>query len=257
MRIWYQSFVDAQNGADYWRHLKAALMAVADPGTTVDIRGITPHDSYAHSLVEFRCAREVICNAISAEAEGYDAFVIGHFQDAGLYECRSVVDIPVLGLGEASMLQACELGQRIGVVSFNRRYSPWFRHQIRKYGLETRVCSILEMSFEPGQVTDALSSDDLLEKIKAKFEVEMQGAVDAGIDVLVPGGGIPMLAFNRLHAHCVKGAPVLNGLPVVLKRAEMAVRLKQLTGLRISRSGEFVQPPPEILREFVENPKGL
>lgn len=30
-------------------------------------------------------AREVICNAVRAEREGYDAFVIGHFQDAGLY----------------------------------------------------------------------------------------------------------------------------------------------------------------------------
>ena len=52
----------------------------------VDIKGITPHDSYAHALVEMRCAREVICNAVRAEREGYDAFVIGHFQDAGLYE---------------------------------------------------------------------------------------------------------------------------------------------------------------------------
>lgn len=257
MRIWYQSFVDAEHGADYWRHLEAALAAVADPGTEIDIRGITPHDSYAHALVEFRCAREVICNAIRAEAEGYDAFVIGHFQDAGLYECRAAVDIPVLGLGEASLLQACELGQRIGVVSFNRRYDPWFRHQIRKYGLETRVPELLDMRYEPGQVMAALSSDEVLEAIAAKFEDEMRAAVEAGVDVLVPGGGIPMLAFNRLHAHCVAGAPVLNGVPVVLKRAELAVRLKQLTGLRVSRSGEFVQPPPEILKEFIENPKGL
>ena len=257
MRIWYQSFVDAENGADYWRHLEAALMAVADPGTEVDIRGITPHDSYAHSLVEFRCAREVICNAMRAEAEGYDAFVIGHFQDAGLYECRAAVDSPVLGLGEASLLQACELGQRIGVVSFNRRYDPWFRHQIRKYCLESRVPKLLSMRFEPGQVMEALSSDEMLDTIAAKFEDEMRDAVDAGLDVLVPGGGIPMLAFNRLHAHCVEGAPVLNGVPVVLKRAELAVRLKEMTGLRVSRSGEFVQPPPDILQEFIENPKGL
>lgn len=257
MRIWYQSFVDAANGAGYWVHLEAALMAAVDPGTKVDIRGITPHDSYAHSLVEFRCAREVICNAIRAETEGYDAFVIGHFQDAGLYECRSVVDIPVLGLGEASMLHACELGQRIGVVSFNRRYNPWFRHQIRKYGLERRVTEILDMRFEPGQVMTALSSDEALETMAAKFEDETRRAVNAGVDVLVPGGGIPMLAFNRLHAHCVEGAPVLNGIPVVVKRAELAVRLKQLTGLRVSRSGEFVQPPAEIVREFLENPKGL
>jgi Asp/Glu/hydantoin racemase len=89
VRIWYQSFVDYENGKTYWDRLRKHLEAVVDPGTTVDIKGITPHDSYAHALVEMRCAREVICNAVRAEREGYDAFVIGHFQDAGLYEARS------------------------------------------------------------------------------------------------------------------------------------------------------------------------
>lgn len=86
MRIWYQSYVDYENGATYWDALRVHLDRVVDPGTTVDIRGITPHDNYAHPIVEWRCAREVICNAVRAEREGYDAFVIGHFQDAGLYE---------------------------------------------------------------------------------------------------------------------------------------------------------------------------
>ncbi len=77
----------------------------------------------------------MICNAVKAEREGYDAFIIGHFQDAGLYEARSVVDIPVVSLGEASMLYACQLGQRTGIVTINPRYIPWFHHQIGKYGL--------------------------------------------------------------------------------------------------------------------------
>ena len=76
VRIWYQSYVDYENGKTYWDRLSKHLEAVVDPGTTVDIKGITPHDSYAHALVEMRCAREVICNAVRAEREGYDAFVI-------------------------------------------------------------------------------------------------------------------------------------------------------------------------------------
>src|SRR6201991_5081737 len=142
MRIWYQSFVDYEHGKTYWDRLGAHLKSTVDPGTEVDIKGITPHDSYAHPLVEMRCAREVICNAVRAEREGYDAFVIGHFQDAGLYEARSAVDIPVIGLGETAMLHACRLGQRIGLVGFERRYVPWFRQQILKYGLQHRVTGI-------------------------------------------------------------------------------------------------------------------
>jgi allantoin racemase len=151
IRIWYQSYVDEEHGKTYWDRLRRHLADLVDPGTAVDIRGITPHDNYAHPIVEFRCAREVICNAVKAEREGYDAFVVGHFQDAGLYEARSVVDIPVVALGEASMLHACQLGQRSGIVTINPRFIPWFHHQIGKYGLEKRVTGVHAMTFEPGQ----------------------------------------------------------------------------------------------------------
>jgi len=155
IRIWYQSYVDEEHAGPYWGRLEAHLAAIADPGTHVDVKGITPHDSYAHAIVEMRCAREVICNAVRAEREGYDAFIVGHFQDAGLYEARSVVDIPVLALGEASMLHACQLGQRSGIVTINPRYIPWFHHQIVKYGLERRVSGVHAMTFEPGQILKA------------------------------------------------------------------------------------------------------
>src|SRR5215831_14247137 len=160
MRIWYQSYVD--------------------PGTEVDIKGITPYDSYAHPIVEFRCAREMICNAVRAEREGYDAFVIGHFQDAGLYEARSVVSIPVVALGEASMLYSCQLGQRIGIVTINTRYIPWFHHQITKYGLERRVTGVHAMQFEPGQILKAYESEKLADEVARLFAAQAQPLVAGG-----------------------------------------------------------------------------
>ena len=70
IRIWYQSFVDEPHGEMYWDRLRRHLASVVDPGTTVDVKGITPHDTYAHAIVEFRCARDVICNAVKAERAG-------------------------------------------------------------------------------------------------------------------------------------------------------------------------------------------
>ena len=166
IRIWYQSYVDYDNGKTYWDRLRVHLGKIVDESTEVDVKGITPHDSYAHPIVEMRCAREVICNAVRAEREGYDAFVIGHFQDAGLYEARSVVNIPVIALGEASMLYSCQLGQRIGIITINTRYIPWFHHQIRKYGLEHRVTGVHAMQFEPGQILKAYESQALADKVK-------------------------------------------------------------------------------------------
>ncbi len=228
-----------------------------DEGTQVDVKGITPHDSYAHPIVEMRCAREVICNAVRAEREGYDAFVIGHFQDAGLYEARAVVNIPVVALGEASMLYSCQLGQRIGIVTINTRYIPWFRHQIRKYGLQDRVTGVHAMQFEPGQILKAYESQELADKVAELFAEQAKPLVAGGCDVLIPGGGIPMLLFSALHGHAVDGAPVINGIPIAVKMAELAVKLRRISGLGVSRAGDYTLAPPEIIEEFMTHPKGL
>jgi allantoin racemase len=257
IRIWYQSFVDEEHGKTYWERLRSHLAAIVDPGTSVDIRGITPHDNYAHPIVEFRCAREVICNAVKAEREGYDAFVVGHFQDAGLYEARSVVDIPVVALGEASMLYACQLGQRSGVITIHPRYISWFHHQIGKYGLERRVAGVHAMTFEPGQLLQAYESAVLAAEVERLFAEQARPLVAQGCDVLIPGGGIPMLLFAAIKTHAVEGAPVINGIPIVVKMAELAVKLKRLTGLGVSRVSDYFKPPPEIIAEFLANPKGL
>jgi allantoin racemase len=75
--------------------------------------------------------------------------------------------------------------------------------------------------------------------------------------VLIPGGGIPMLLFASLSNHVVDGAPVINGIPIVVKMAELAVKLKRLNGLGVSRVSDFVKPPPAIIEEFMANPRGL
>ncbi|HET9019335.1 MAG TPA: aspartate/glutamate racemase family protein [Acetobacteraceae bacterium] len=257
MRIWYQSFVDYENGRTYWDRLRAHLAAVVDPGTEVEIHGITPFDSYAHPIVEFRCAREVICNAVRAEREGYDAMVLGHFQDSGLAEARSVVDIPVLSLGEASMLHACQLGQRSGIITINPRFIPWHQQQIARYGLERRVTGVHALPFEPGQILRAYDSDDVYQEVKHLFAEQARPLVANGVDVLIPGGGIPMLLFARETSHAIDGAPVLNGIPILVKQAELAVKLRRLNGLGVSRVAEYAKPPPAVIEEFLTHPKGL
>ena len=123
VNIWYQSFVDPDQQAAYCKTLAHALNTLGGSGVNFDIHGIVPPDLELHRLTEFRCARQVIRHAVEAQRQGYDAFAIGHFQDGGLYEARATVDIPVLALGEAAMLFACTLGQKIGLVTIN----PVFR----------------------------------------------------------------------------------------------------------------------------------
>lgn len=257
MRLWYQSYVDYENGAAYWDALRAHLEAIKEPETTIEIKGITPYDSYAHPIVEWRCAREMMVQAVQAEREGYDAVIVGHFQDSGLYEVRAMVDIPVIALGEASMLYACQLGQHIGLVTINPRFIAGHKHQIRKYGLERRITGVHGMSFEPGQILAAIGDPEKLFEVKSLFEKQAMPLVANGVDILIPAGGIPMLLFSEIHDHRVGAAPVINGIPIVVKMAEMAVKLRKLTGLGVSRVSDYVKAPDLVIAEFLAHPKGL
>jgi allantoin racemase len=255
IRLWYQSYVDEENGRNYWTHLRAHLARLVDDGTTVEIHGITPHDSYAHPLMEWRCAREMIANAIRAEREGYDAVVVGHFQDAGLHEARSAVGIPVLGLGETTILNACLLGQRLGIVSLKHGYEPWFRRQIRTYGLEARVTGPHNVDVAPEVLAAAWTDPAAARTLFDGLRAQMRPLVAAGVEVLIPSGGGPMTLLSAMGD--VDGAPVVDGTAITLKTAEMMVKLHRLNGLSTSRSGAFRRPPPAVIEEFLSYPKGL
>jgi allantoin racemase len=99
MRIWYQSFTDPDETRSYHDRLVRYAGGAARSDTRIDVFGMQP-PSRRHRITELRCAIDVVRNAIRAGEEGYDAFILGHFQDSGLWEARSAASIPVLGLGE-------------------------------------------------------------------------------------------------------------------------------------------------------------
>ena len=52
-------------------------------------------------------SRILFDGALQAEAEGYDAFILGSFTDPWLRELRSAVDIPVVPLLKALCSSGC------------------------------------------------------------------------------------------------------------------------------------------------------
>ena len=91
-------------------------------------------------------------------------------------------------------------------------------------------------------------------EIKEMTWVEVRSALQSGFTtVIVPTGGIPMMLFGAERGANVDGAPIVNGVSVVIKAAEMAVRLRQLDGLdasRVAHSG-FALPTAQAREEFL------
>jgi Asp/Glu/hydantoin racemase len=236
MRIWWQSFVDPSQNAPYLERLAGYLDQIAEPGTTVTVHGTTPPDRGFGRLTELRCSVLAVDGALQAQEEGYDAYAMGHFQDPGLYAARSAVAIPVVGIGEASLHWAAQLGRNLGLVSIHEVFEHWHLEQADLYGLHGRVTC----------VGDSAAYARLLERLR----VAAEPMVAAGVDVVVLAGGLPGLLFASEHGLTIGHAPVVNSVAVGLKATEMAVQLRRLTGLGPSRGPCFAPAPDVAISDF-------
>lgn len=249
-RLWYQSFTDPDVDGPYFERLTAFVRSVVGDGVEVDVHGIQPGDRYLHPITEFRCAAQVIRNALTAEAQGYDAFVIGHFQEPALREARAAVKIPVVGLGEATMLYGCMVGRKLGLVTINPIFIPYHEDQIAGHGLQQRVVAVRAVQAQVADYNRAFEDEAVYSRMRDEFVEQVRPMLDLGIDVVVPAGGYPMLLFGREQGFTVDRAVVLNGLPVTLAAAETAVRLERLNGTVTSRRDTYALPVPEAVEEF-------
>jgi Asp/Glu/hydantoin racemase len=252
MRIRWQSFVDPAQQRDYFALLQAQLDELAGPGVTYDIVGIDPPDTELHRLSETRCGLRAVANAIRAEQQGYDAFLIGHFQDSGLHEARAATDIPVLGLGETSMLHACTLGQTAGLITIDPIFIPWHKDQIARYGLTQRIIGVTAMGrLAVADYVQACADDDAFDRVFHAFERAARPLVDAQAEVLIPAGGLPAMVLSRRPDLTVDQAAVLNPVPVLAKHGEAAVALARLNVPVASRKGAFALPTAKAKEQFL------
>src|SRR5258705_2219763 len=224
-RIWAQGATDQVGHRNYLAELLPHMRACTDPGFELEFKTMTPSVTTVHALSEFRFSREVVRNAIAAEREGYDVFFMNHFQDVGLYDARASVKIPVLGLGEATLLHACTMGRKLGLLAINPAFIPAHNEQIYRYGLQQRIAGIRAMEANISDYMEAFTSPAKKSELQASFEREARRLIDSVADVIVPTGGIPMMLFGKEPDANVDGAPIVNGVTVVIKAAETAVKL--------------------------------
>jgi Asp/Glu/hydantoin racemase len=251
-RIWYQSFVHPLEQAPYIERLQAFLDGAASPGITFEVHGLDPPDRHFHPLTEFRCAAQTIRNALEAERAGYDGFVIGHFQEPGLLETRGALEIPVVGLGEASMLAALSMGGRLGLVTIDPCFIDWHERQVRAHSFDRRVVGVRAVHMDLPSFMRAFTDAESYTRVRADFMEQVRPLVATGAEVIIPAGGLPMLLFARECPFVVDGALVLNGIAVVAKATEMALALRRLTGSVVSRRGTYAKASAACIDEYLQ-----
>jgi Asp/Glu/hydantoin racemase len=251
IRILWQSYQDPAEHHGYFAALGRYLAELADPGTRFEIAGMVPPDRHLHRLTELRCAVTAIRNALHAERTGYDAVVIGHFQDSGLHDIRASIDLPVVGLGETALQHAATLGQRIGLVTKDEVFRPVHEEQVERSGLADRVVGIAVVAIPPAELLAAREDPAAHARVVETFAGGARPLLDAGAEVLIPAGALPSMGVGAGRDLAVDGARVVEAVAVAAKTAEALVRIGRIAGVTPSRRATFMKPSPEAVAEFV------
>ena len=250
-KVWYQSFVHPVQQAPYAQRLQAMLDAIASPGIRFEVKGLDPPLKDFDALSELRCGVQMIRNALRAERQGYDAFVLGHFQEPALVELRSAVDIPVVSLGESNMLAALSLGHRFGLVTVDPVFLSWHDRQVRLAGLAERCAGIEAITMNVAGFMKAYTDKRAYGRLGADFVKQVRPLVEVGAEVIIAAGGLAQMLFAQERPFVIDGAPVLYGIGVVAKAAEMALALKDITGVAISRRGTYAKAAAASVAAFM------
>ena len=208
--------------------------AAASPGVVIDAitapRGMPYIATRAEALIGGAIALEML-----AEREGqFDAAILAAFGDPGLGGAREMMERPVVGLAEASLLTACMLGGKFSIVSFSPTLGPWFAECVEQHKLTGRLASIrlLDSPFsEVGAVRD--DKETLLVEL-ARRAVEEDGA-DVVVLAGAPLSGMAARVRDRIDV------PVVEGVAAAVRQAELLVSLD----LRKAVKGAYRRPAPK------------
>jgi allantoin racemase len=259
MRLWYQSLTRPDAWPAYNAALRRMLEAAADPGTSLDIGGITRRGGVGdqYRSLEFIETIEVLDNVARAEADGFDAVLLGNIADPGLRQAREMADIPVLGLCETALFTACQMGLSFGLVVANDKHYGRVLENVAAYGLQSRLATVERMTVDRlVDLDEAFRPGPVRQRILDQFLAAAASCVAKGAEVVIPAAGVAMVlvADAGIHEAGPSGgptAPVLNAAVALLKQGEAVVKLNRLmSGKFTSRRGAYAQPPAGQIAEL-------
>jgi len=247
-RILYLSMSNEKYSTNYFPFLRRYAADVARPDTRLELRGTRVGRIDSYRFWETLDTISILDSVVGAEPEGFDAVAIGNILDPGLRDARSMVDIPVLGLGESCMLAACMMGSRFSLVGVNPYFGGRFEENVARYGLKERLAGIAFMSLTPHELDACFSDESARGRAVEAFFGAARSTLDAGSEVVIPAGGRLTAFLNAQGIREVDGAPVLDGTATLVAMVEAAVRVRAAAGTIVSRRRLYARAPEAVIR---------
>jgi allantoin racemase len=209
-----------------------AARAAARPGT--ELKAVTGQFGpvVIGSRAENALAQHSVLELAAEHAGGCDAVVLAVSLDTGLWACRELLPVPVIGMTEAGLLLGSNLATRIGIVTYGRRMGPLYRELVEAHGLASRLAGIATLDFAAQQTFSNPQQVQAAVLAAARRLVEQDGAEA----VLLAGAAMAAMAADLQAAIDV---PLLDGVAcaVALAEAQAGLKLPRARSGSVSATG--------------------
>lgn len=225
--------------------IKQYLEKYKDSGTEVDVVSMPRGPKHLEYLYYQSIAYHEILKAVKkAEKDGYNAAVIGCFDDPALYAAREICEsMFVTGPGEAAMQIASTLGGSFSVIVGRDKWIPQMHENVRKYGFSEKLASFRSLGLG---VLDFHADPALTAK---RMREEIQKAIkEDKAEVILLGCTMEFGFFEELQEEF--GVPVIDVMLAAFKHAEFLTGLKQRMNWFTSKTLTYASPPADEIREW-------
>lgn len=219
--------VNPNTTASMTKKIGRAAIAVARPGTEI----IAANPSHGLTSIQGYLDVATCIPGLLAEIqkhEGIDAIVVACFDDTGVDAVRCLVDVPVIGIGEAAYHAASMIATKFSVITTLSRSVPGLEANLYRYGLarkcvKVRATDIPVLKLEDG---DPATMDLIRDEIRVAILQDCAEAIVLGC------AGMADL-MDQLTSEF--GLPIIDGVASAVAMAEALVA----AGLKTSKIGAY------------------
>lgn len=201
----------------------AAAQRVLAAGDTLTAVTAETGPTVIGSRAEAAVAAYGVLELAAQYAPGHDAIVLGVSLDCGLLALRELASVPVIGMTEAALLTACQLGQRVALLTVGPYTLTMYEELVNSYGLAHRVpmCRAVDVP----AFYNATCSE---EEEHALLAACQRLIADDRVDAIVLAGAVLCDRAFRLAPSL--GVPVIDAAAAATLQASALARLGLLKG---------------------------
>jgi Asp/Glu/hydantoin racemase len=146
--------------------------------------------AYITSEACFAIGAHAALDCLEKHGAGCDAVLLACFGDPGLFALKETSRVPVLGLAEASMLEASETAGRFSIVTGGAAWKPMLDRFAAQLGYADRLASVRTVALTGGQI--AADPESALATLAD--ECRLAAERDGARAVILGGAGLAGLA---------------------------------------------------------------